>query len=391
MDKEYEDLKESLNIVKGDDEQLRSALKVAGFKESDIQHIPEGTLDDLKELVDSGQAACCYAILQQIPELGSTTRIQLLMGLKKITPSAAMKKEDRKQNFWYYVPFVNVIYEVFFDSPPDNEMIKEILNLFGIMGALLFSLVVSIYIGMDPEKIETMKKAWDDDGDYNMCMGYDGNYLVDRFALNMSMSQNLSFLSFVMIMIVYMLFCTTEFEVDTDKASWWFWIKYVVFGCFLLIVFSVLLLFAGLQNFTLLTYPNAYAAEHCADEGKAMLWNTSNLWGSSQLYTFLCMALIGAPMLAMLSYGVTCKAQTRDKRNRVLDDMADSDEMERQSRKSLGKNQGQGQGQGQGQRQGLEDFYRGDAQRGSINPMQVSLAQQPGVGSRSSLGGGGRI
>ena len=123
---ETEQLKKSLNIVEGDDEELRSALKVAGFPEDKLDLIPYGVLDDLKELVDSSQSVVVTMLLKEIQGLDLKTRIQLIMGLQRITPSA-LDPEERKQNFWYYLPFVNIIYEVFFDSPPENEMIKEIL------------------------------------------------------------------------------------------------------------------------------------------------------------------------------------------------------------------------------------------------------------------------
>lgn len=339
--KERKELELELNVVIGDDDELRAALMVAGFKREVLDKIPKGVLDDFKDLVDSNQATVVAHFLSECDiedrrkggeGLELRTRIQLLMGLHKITPSAT-SEENRKPNIWYYVPYANIIYEVFFDSPPDNEMIKEILNLFGIMGALLFSLVVSIYVGMDPDKIGSMVQAWNEaqldvatqamkGGEYYDCMGYDGTYLMDSFVLNIGAAQNFSFLAFLIVVVTYMLFCTTEFEVDKDKDNWWFWVKFCVFGCFILITSSIVMLFAGLQNFTMMTFPNAYAAANCAVQGKKLLWSPNNLWGKSEIYTLVSIALLGLPFLSVLSYGVVCKARTRDKRNSVLDEMS---------------------------------------------------------------------
>jgi len=238
---------------------------------------------------------------------------------------------------------------------------------------------VTLYTAMDPDKAEKMMAPWQQDGPYYMCLGYDGNMLMDKLALNFGMSANLSFLAFVVIMIVYALFCTTDFEHEADKVAWWYWVKFSVVGCFGLLIVSIVQLFAGLQAYTLMVYPNTYAADHCGELGQAMMWQNTNMWGTSQLTTFLEMTLVGGPMLAVCSYGVACKAASRDKRNKVLDAICKQDkrrkskQLEQRRRSSGGfmmAEQAQAMAQAQAQAQAAKAFQQRHTQEIQMHQQQ---------------------
>lgn len=141
-----------------DELSIRSALRIYGFRDKDLDRIPTGVLDDFKDMVSNNQTAVVVTFLTELG-LDLKARIQLIKGLASLTESA-MDAEERQPKFLSYMPVWNLIDDIFFDKPPPNEMIKEILNLIGIMGALLFSLVCSIYVGLDPEKIDAMTKNW---------------------------------------------------------------------------------------------------------------------------------------------------------------------------------------------------------------------------------------
>jgi hypothetical protein len=331
-DSEEEEQMKDLKVVAEEDEDLRSALVVAGLRQDVIELVPHGLLTSFRSLIQDGQHQVVSGLLKEIHGLDVTMRTHLLVGLATITDSA-LDPEERKSNILYYIPVINVVYEVFFDEPPDSDNIKEILNLFGIMGALLFTLIVAFYGALDPGRLNDMTPNWEEGGPYYLCMGFTGELLTKSLVLNIGFSQNLSFVSFISTMLAYALFCTTEFEKDSDKSYWWFWVKFTVFGDFVLIVLSIIFLFAGLQNFTLLCFPNAFAAQNCAAEGATLLWQMNNLWGASQVYCALTLALIGIPMLCLMSYGVAMKAKNRDARNKLIDTMSQKRAMQRQSLK----------------------------------------------------------
>ena len=316
MDEQLKDLK----VIAEEDDALRAALVVAGLPQDVIGLVPHGLLTSFRSLIQDGQHQVVSGLLKEIHGLDVTMRTHLLVGLANITDSA-LDEEERKPCIYYYIPVINVVYEVFFDEPPESEMIKEILNLFGIMGALLFSLIVAFYGALDPGRLGDMTPQWEEGGPYYLCMGFTGELLTKSLVLNIGFSQNLSFVSFISTMLAYALFCTTEFEKDSDKSHWWYWVKFTVFGDFVLIVLSIIFLFAGLQNFTLLCFPDAYAAQNCASDGASLLWQMNNLWGASQVYCALTLALIGIPMLCLMSYGVAMKAKNRDTRNKLIDKM----------------------------------------------------------------------
>ena len=148
----------AMEKLNADELNIRSALRIYGFRDIDLDLIPTGVLDDFKNMVDNQQTAVVADFLKELG-LDLKARIQLIKGLASLTDSA-MDDDERQPSLLPYVPVWNVIDDIFFDKPPPNEMIKEILNLFGIMGALLFSLVCSIYTGLDPGRISDMTKNW---------------------------------------------------------------------------------------------------------------------------------------------------------------------------------------------------------------------------------------
>ena len=41
---------------------------------------------------------------------------------------------------WYMsLPVINVLYDIFFDEPPEREAVKDMLDLFGLVAALMFT------------------------------------------------------------------------------------------------------------------------------------------------------------------------------------------------------------------------------------------------------------
>ena len=50
---------------------------------------------------------------------------------------------------WYHVvPVVNLIHDLAFDSTPTPEQIKDLLNTFGLIVALLFSMAIALPVGI---------------------------------------------------------------------------------------------------------------------------------------------------------------------------------------------------------------------------------------------------
>lgn len=47
--------------------------------------------------------------------------------------------EEEELSWYHVVPIVNIFYDFFADAPPSPETLKEILNIFGLVSALLLS------------------------------------------------------------------------------------------------------------------------------------------------------------------------------------------------------------------------------------------------------------
>ena len=122
-------------------------------------------------------------------------------------------------------------------------------------------------------------------------------------------SVNTSFMAFVLTVFIYLVFNTTTFE-DKDLDKWWFYVKWIIFLCFLLLIVSVISLFNALQNYIQWNVPNQYVLENgCSTNVWKILGNTqsSNIWGQTiSNYTGWALGT-GLPCLFLLSLAIYAK------------------------------------------------------------------------------------
>jgi len=185
---------------------------------------------------------------------------------------ALMKKESRPNSWHYKVPFFSVFYEIFFDKTVDVESIKSILELFGIMSALLFSIVVAVTTTRNFEDLADAIERWDS---YNCWVGGSGQiyWFIDVMAISMATS----FAAFIFILFTYAVVVSSEFEEEENVASWWFFNRWAVFFSLIMLTISVLSLFAAFGNYVQWNVPNALLeSEPCKF---SMLTSLDNVWG----------------------------------------------------------------------------------------------------------------
>jgi hypothetical protein len=78
--------------------------------------------------------------------------------LEQVRVKAAIKNftpDDIKNSTAYQIPVVNIFFDLLFDdSPPSNEQLKDMLNTFGLLAALLLTVAISIPASFDYDELD---------------------------------------------------------------------------------------------------------------------------------------------------------------------------------------------------------------------------------------------
>jgi hypothetical protein len=219
----------------------------------------------------------------------------------------ALLKREAKPNTWHYkVPIFSVFYEIFFDKTVDVESIKSILELFGIMSALLFSIVVAVTTTRNYEDLADAIERWDS---YNCWIGGSGQiyWFIDVMAISMATS----FAAFIFILFTYAVVVSSEFEGEENVASWWFYNRWAVFFSLLMLSISVLSLFAAFGNYVQWNVPNALLEnEPC---NSSMIISLDNVWGQ-----FNCIINVTVGISVLLALSINSLAIAANHNNGVL-------------------------------------------------------------------------
>lgn len=148
------------------------------------------------QLVKEGHLDIAYSLLNYKSDNNFDNNIQklkFLLALKSINDqNLTIIPTDTTKKFWSRIPIINIIYEIFFDETPTTEQINSVLELFGIMGALLFSIVVSVMMSINYDSLISAIDNWNSGGIYGDCW-VDGYGQVYYFINSIMTSVNTSF------------------------------------------------------------------------------------------------------------------------------------------------------------------------------------------------------
>jgi len=212
----------------------------------------------------------------------------------------------------YYVPMVNIFVEVFIDKTPDLDSIRTILELLGIMGALLFSLIVSTITQVDYTRYYDAIERWETGGPYADCW-ISGQGEVEWFVVHAGDSMKFSFMSFIIIIITYILLAGTNFSSDEEVQAWWTWMKGAVLLCIFLLGAGIVDLFLALQNMIEWSVPNeSFVAQHGCSIN--MLASTDNIWGKNNVSTSVIIGISSLIAFIFFTGGVVSKHRSEEER-----------------------------------------------------------------------------
>lgn len=185
--------------------------------------------------------------------------------------------------FFRYVPFVNLIYDIF-DEDPTLNSIKELLNLIGLVNALLIALSLTIMTAVDYETFEDAQIRFFNnattDGEYN---GYyewrkeyngqgrlrsDFNSLGALFVNNCVDSTMLFLGAFAIALLSYLDLVSKNFDAETERRSlklvskWWMFMKLPILVSVIMSFFGAFICASAMLPLIYANVPDIYIEEH---------------------------------------------------------------------------------------------------------------------------------
>lgn len=187
---------------------------------------------------------------------------------------------------WLYpmriLPLCNFFYDLFMDDSPINrESVKSLLDILGLINALLLTTVLSMITSLDYEAvIETDERYSGVDGkleSLNLKKYWDTWYdLPPSVLLQLAMGRSSVFLFVCLLMIIFVYADSlaknpgdgTD-EAPEEKRSnqvlyykWWNYAKWAVFLCFFLTVVGIIYAVMAVQTLMYFKYPDYYIMVH---------------------------------------------------------------------------------------------------------------------------------
>ena len=187
---------------------------------------------------------------------------------------------------WLYpmriLPLCNFFYDLFMDDSPINrESVKSLLDILGLINALLLTTVLSMITSLDYEAvIETDERYSGVDGkleSLNLKKYWDTWYdLPPSVLLQLAMGRSSVFLFVCLLMIIFVYADSlaknpgdgTD-EAPEEKRSnqvlyykWWNYAKWAVFLCFFLTVVGIIYAVMAVQTLMYFKYPDYYIMIH---------------------------------------------------------------------------------------------------------------------------------
>lgn len=184
-----------------------------------------------------------------------------------------------------YIPFVNVFYDFFFDEAPTVETMKETLNLIGVMGALIFTVVIAIPLSFDYETYEAMVERWKIGGVYGNCW-VDGYFEMEYFVLVTSISIAFAFTTVVLVIFVYVILANTRMDTLAARTAWWRWVRWLYAMIIGVLIGSCITSFMALGNLTEWNVPNRSVIDSPSNAcSKSLISSSNNIWGQRSIAT----------------------------------------------------------------------------------------------------------
>lgn len=221
------------------------------------------------------------------------------------------------QQYVYYIPFVNVIYDVIGGHVPNYDTIKSLVETNGVVAALIFSISMSLPFTMTYDEWDKIYELFDDEeGPYYEC-SFTGDWLVETFTTERNNAILFVLLALIITLLIAIEINVSELQDDVHMLnSWWNINRFVIFATFILEVLSVTATVRSLVYFTIMLVPNPYVlANGCSSYDDIVKKGgyytliaftkhssrTSNTWASTARQAFIYAVPLPSIFLAVWS------------------------------------------------------------------------------------------
>ena len=175
--------------------------------------------------------------------------------IKNFTP------DNIKDSTAYQIPVVNIFFDLLFDdSPPSNEQLKDMLNTFGLLAALLLTVAMSIPASFDYDELDDALERFEV-APYAAYLN--GTALIQE--LQVSSAVGVFGLGATIIAVVVMLIITAIPQwASQSKAriKYWHWARWTVLWIILNLILGAFGTFQAFNRMVMLKFPDFYLAEH---------------------------------------------------------------------------------------------------------------------------------
>jgi hypothetical protein len=139
------------------------------------------------------------------------------------------------------VPLVNLVYDLVFDEPPSVANVEKLLNVYGLVTALILASIQSIPGAVDVGELEEADRRYHEarlDGrcwynEDNRNWDLYGGQFTHRMFYRYNMATVLISAALFCTVLVYM--CFTSHDFDNDKPAfdrWWYYARWPITGIF---------------------------------------------------------------------------------------------------------------------------------------------------------------
>jgi hypothetical protein len=259
-------------------------------------------------------ASVLSSLLKELDGIPLGDRVTIINGLldaqyhhhcfaNEIENKSENDKDTTTENILYLIPGINIIYDAIFDETPSLDSIKETLNLLGIIGALVYAVVVTLPLAFDYEVYEGVIERWGEGGIYGNCW-INGYYQIEYFNQTTTWASTLTFVSVVLVILHYFALVNTRLKTQEELNIWWYWTRWIILLTFVALVTGIINGFRALQNLSEWNIPNQHAInQDCSEELKS----ANNPWGYNARFVFATMCCCLIPGLIILSCAIASK------------------------------------------------------------------------------------
>jgi len=203
---------------------------------------------------------------------------------------------ERVPSWWNY-PVVNVFYQLLFKSSGVNvEHAVELLNLVGLLSALMLTVAVAIPLSASQSTYDDVLKRFGDNSTaYGSCETVGGPWadpweIINRFNRHCTLGITFSSSATITSVLSILLASLSERETNTvhEIDAWWRWFKVIVLAAIIMAVLGTQQTLEAYRFWMIMTIPNEYVEKHGCEGFKATygpdMSDVTNSWG----YTFMC-------------------------------------------------------------------------------------------------------